>query len=162
VRRMVRCNYCVEPEYFEWTTHTYLCSTLTTMGTYSFFEGSTGDCEVDWDAMDTEKLFLFCAFELVYKKVKMCSEVGALMKEVKLFTYMDQGLFDAFHEFNRHLVPNGQRPVWVFSFEGDDKTKGLRFYPGEDKMECFSGSWMPKKALVLTPSGWREAGRVPN
>jgi len=112
------------------------------MGTYSFFEYSAGDCVVDWDAMDTDVLFKFRRFEFIYeKKLTLLSEVGAALDESKLFGYMDYPFFAAFNEFNRHLVPNGQNPLWIFSYEGDDNSRGLRFYPG-DKIEILNGEWM--------------------
>jgi hypothetical protein len=113
------------------------------MGTYSFFESSSGDCEVDWDAMDTEVLFEFKYFEYAHKeKLKLCSEVGARMRETKLFGYINQGYVDAFHEFSMHLVPNGENPVWVYSYEGDSKRYTVRFFPGKEQVEFLCGEWM--------------------
>lgn len=84
------------------------------MGTYSFFEACAGDCDIDWDAMDTAALFRFCCFKSIHAaRPKTCAAAGAMLDEPKLFGYMDAGLISAFYEFNRHLVPNGQRPVWV-------------------------------------------------
>ena len=113
------------------------------MGMYSCFESSAGDCEVDWDAMDTAVLFGYSWFEITYKKAKLCSEVGAKLQLTKLFGYMNQGILDALREFNRHLVPNGQKPVWVFSYESDEETSRIiRFYPGEERLEIFGGEWI--------------------
>lgn len=89
--------------------------------------------------MDTAVLFVFWRFKNAYKKAKMCSEVPPLLLDSKLFGYMDSGLIAAFYEFNRHLVPNGQQPVWVFYFEGDDSSRALRFFPGEEKVEFLCG-----------------------
>lgn len=109
------------------------------MGTYSFFEYSAGDCEVDWDSMDAGVLLKFWRFEKAYdKRLQLCSEVGATLYEAKLFGYMDADLINALHEFNKHLVPNGQRPLWIFGYEGHN-TRALRFYPGEHKIEILGG-----------------------
>jgi hypothetical protein len=112
------------------------------MGTYSFFDACAGDCDIDWDAMDTV-LFQFRRFEPIHAaRVKTCAEAGAMLIESKLFGYMTDDLISAFYEFNRHLVPNGQKPVWIFHTEHDNLTRAVRFYPGEERVEILGGEWM--------------------
>ena len=115
------------------------------MGTYSFFEASVGDCDVDWDAMDTAKVFKFRYFKHIYEDkratARTCAAVGALLQECKLFGYFTPDLISALNEFNRHLVPNGQSPMWIFSCEGADTTRAVRFHPGK-RVELIGGQWM--------------------
>lgn len=111
------------------------------MGTYSFFEACAGDCDIE----DTGVLFRFWRFECIHSaRPKTCAAAGAMLVESKLFGYMDANLISAFYEFNRHLVPNGQKPVWIFSTEHcDDATRAVRFYPGEERVELLGGGeWM--------------------
>ena len=70
---------------------------------------------------------------------------GGSLQQVKLFDYMTPELLGGLREFNRHLKPNGHpnpNPMWVFSFEGDDNTKAVRFFPGMDRLELVGGQWV--------------------
>ena len=70
-----------------------------------------------------------------------------MLPEVKLFGYMTPTLMEGLREFNRHLKPNGQIPVWLFSC--DDNTKAVRFYPGQDRLKLMGGQWI-LAALFVT------------
>lgn len=107
------------------------------MGTYSFFRNSkhASTCKINWDSINTERLFKFRALQCAYeKRCETLEDVGELMNESKLFGYMTWDLRDAILELNRHLVPEDgtQLPTLYFEWEGGDVAYALEFFTGTE------------------------------
>jgi hypothetical protein len=107
------------------------------MGTYSFFRNSkhASTCKINWDSINTERLFNFSALKLAYeKRCETLEDVGVVMNETKLFSYMTWDLRDAILELNRHLVPEDgtELPTLYFEWEGGDVAYALEFFTGTE------------------------------
>jgi hypothetical protein len=107
------------------------------MGTYSFYRNSkqASTCKINWDAVDTENLFLFKRLQYCYEeRCETLEDVGKLLNESKLFGYMNWELREAILELNRHLIPQNpsDTPTLYFEWEGGDIAMALEFFTGTD------------------------------
>jgi len=103
------------------------------MGTYSFYftsRNNAAGCKINWQAMDTDKIFKFWVLKKCYTVVSNLEELAAELDETKLFGYHTEEVMEALAEFTKHLEPYGSFPRLYFEWEGGNNLVCYEFIPG--------------------------------
>jgi len=103
------------------------------MGTYSFYltsRNNAAGCKINWQAMNTERLFKFWPLKKSYTIVSNLEELAEELNETKLFGYHTDELMEALTELAKGLEPYDCFPRLYFEWEGGEKLVCYEFIPG--------------------------------
>lgn len=113
------------------------------MGTYSWFittRNNAEGCKINWEAMDTEKIFKSSVLKHCYHsspRPETVLEVAKQFDERKLIGYLTNDILEALYEFSKQLIPYGCFPRLYYDYEGDDQIWCIEFVPGSKQINWF-------------------------
>ena len=103
------------------------------MGTYSFYltsRNNAAGCKINWQTMNTDKLFKFWPLKKSYNVVSNLEELAEELNEIKLFGYHTEDLMEALNELAKGLEPYESFPRLYFEWEGGNNLVCYEFIPG--------------------------------
>lgn len=100
-----------------------------------------GSCKINWEGMDTEKLFhhwtLHYAYhvEPVEKRPECLYEMARKWDNTKFCGYFTESFIEALQEFCKNLKPYGKNPRLFYRFLDMHQLWCIEFHPGTEKIQ---------------------------